>query len=336
MRQETPQDYASAADALREAAEAGLSVRIVGGRTKEPCNSLLLDSGAEAGVELSTAGLDEIVEHNPGDLTAILQAGVPLTRAQEVFAAEGQMLALDPPHPEATIGGIVATADSGPLRHRYGGVRDLVIGVAVALSDGTVARSGGKVIKNVAGYDLAKLVAGSRATLGIILEVVVRLHPIPRTRATAVFEPANADELGRRVIELSHAPLELESLDVRREDRRGTVLARFAGVRAAERAAAVGGRVVEDDDDLWARQREDQRGALRVSALQTDWPRLCRAADRAGGSLVGRGGLGLAWFAGADEDCVRAEFPEREPSPVEAELRRRVRERFDIHAALLA
>jgi glycolate oxidase FAD binding subunit len=329
-RRETPRDYADAAELLREAAEAGLRVRPIGGGTK-------LDRTPEpADVELSTAGLHRIVEHNAGDLTAILQAGVRLARAQEAFAAAGQMLALDPPDTGATIGGIVATADSGPLRHRYGGVRDLVIGMTVALSDGTVARSGGKVIKNVAGYDLAKLVAGSRGTLGVILEVVVRLHPIPRERATAVFEPPSADELGRKVLELSHAPLELESLDVRREGRRGLVLARFAGVRAVERAREAGGRVVEDDDELWARQRDAQQGALRVSALQTDWPRLCRTVDRADGGLVGRGALGLAWFAEADEGVVRAAFPERMPGDAEAELMQRVRARLDVHGAFVA
>jgi glycolate oxidase FAD binding subunit len=310
-------------------------VQIVGAGTKGASNSLLLSPGRTADVELSTAGLDRVLEHNAGDLTAILQAGVPLARAQEVFAAEGQMLALDPPDGGATVGGIVATGDSGPMRHRYGGVRDLVIGVTVALSDGTVARSGGKVIKNVAGYDLAKLVAGSWGTLGVILEVAVRLHPIPRARATAVFEPANADELGRKVLELSHAPLELESLDVHREGSRGTVLARFAGVRAAERAEQAGGRLVEDDEELWARQRDAQRAAVRVAALQTDWPRLCRTADRAGGTLVGRAGLGLAWFQGAAEAVVRGRVPAREPSAAEAELRRRVRSRFDVHGALV-
>jgi glycolate oxidase FAD binding subunit len=337
VRRETPKDYEAAAEILRKAAEAGLRVRPVGGGTKGPRHSVLLGPGGERDadeVELSTAGLDRVLEHNAGDLTAILQAGVPLARAQELFAAEGQMLALDPPDSGATIGGVVATADSGPLRHRYGGVRDLVIGVTVALSDGTVARSGGKVIKNVAGYDLAKLVAGSWGTLGVILEVVVRLHPIPRARATAVFEPANSDELGRRVLELSHASLELESLDVRREERRGAVLARFAGVRAAERARESGGRLVEDDDELWAQQREAQRGSARVSALQTDWPRLCRTADRAGGTLVGRGALGLAWFARADEAALHAAFPERTPSEAEATLMRRIRARFDVHGAL--
>jgi glycolate oxidase FAD binding subunit len=323
IRRELPPDIGGAAEALRGAAAEGLRVRPVGGGTKlewAPC---------EADVELATAGLAEIVEHNAGDLTAVVQAGVPLARAQEIFAATGQMLSLDPPDGGATIGGVVATGDSGPLRHRYGGVRDLIIGATVALSDGTVARSGGKVIKNVAGYDLAKLVAGSFGTLGLILEVAMRLHPLPRSRATAVVALDDADELGRRVLELSHAPLELEALDVRWRGGGGALLARFAGARAAERADLAGGEVVEDDESIWADQRAAQAGALRVAGLQTDWPRLIHVADRAGGSLVGRAGLGLAWIAGADEMTVREEFPEQAPSRSTLELMRRVRARFD-------
>ena len=144
------------------------------------------------------ARLDSILAHNAGDMTATLQAGVPLAAAQEAFAQAGQMLSLDPPRRRrrrrrdrrrahgATIGGIVATADSGPLAHRYGGPRDLIVGATVALADGTVAKSGGTVIKNVAGYDIAKLMAGSFGTLGLLLSVNVRLHPRPERTATVV------------------------------------------------------------------------------------------------------------------------------------------------------
>ena len=109
-------------------------------------------------------------------------------RRRPTFAAAGQMLALDPPlgaGDAATVGGVIAANDSGPMRHRYGGVRDLVVGITVVLSDGTIAKSGGKVIKNVAGYDLAKLFAGSFGTLGLIARVAVRLHPAPARTATA-------------------------------------------------------------------------------------------------------------------------------------------------------
>src|SRR6202043_2363630 len=127
---------------------------------------------------------------------------VPLARIQQELAAAGQQLALDPPlgvgdRRDATLGGVLATGDCGPLRHRYGGPRDLVLGVTVALSDGTIARSGGKVIKNVAGYDLAKLFAGSFGTLGVILEVVVRLHPRPPRTCSVVGRTEDAAAMGR-------------------------------------------------------------------------------------------------------------------------------------------
>ena len=115
-------------------------IRPVGGGTKP----WLPDRGEEP---LETGGLDRILEHNVGDFTAVLEAGVPLATAQAAFAEHGQMLAWDPPAEGATVGGIMATADSGPRRHRFGGVRDLVVGVTVVLSDGTVAKAGGKVIE---------------------------------------------------------------------------------------------------------------------------------------------------------------------------------------------
>ena len=229
-------------------------------------------------VEISTLGLDEIVEHNVGDLTAVLDAGVKLADAQAAFAAEGQMLALDPPDLGATIGGVIATADSGPLRHRYGSVRDLVVGMTVALSDGTVAKSGGKVIKNVAGYDLAKLFTGAYGTLGAILQVAVRLHPLAPATVTAVGRSDDPRAVAAAASALTHARLELECLDVRWEDGSGAVMARSGGAAAAEAAEHVSGLLaaeglessVEDDDGaLWDAQRDAQRAAdgtvVRVS-----------------------------------------------------------------------
>jgi glycolate oxidase FAD binding subunit len=258
-----------------------------------------------AGADLSTEGLDEIVEHNVGDLTAVLQAGVPLARAQERFAEEGQMLAVDPLDDGATIGGVVAANDSGPLRARYGGLRDLVVGMRVALADGTVARSGGKVIKNVAGYDLAKLFVGSFGRLGAILEVSVRLHPLPPSTATAVTRSSDPDALGRAALALSHARLEQLALDVRWDDGAGAILGRFGGAAArpqAEAAARLLGdaEILEDDDELWQAQRDAQRSpaglVAKVSALQTDLPDLIRVARDHGATLVGRAGLGLHWL----------------------------------------
>jgi len=300
---ERPTTREALAAALAAAGEAGSPVRFAGAGTKAGWAAPV----AAHALELSTLGLDRIVEHNAGDLTAVLEAGVPLASAQETFARAGQMLALDPPAGDATIGGIVASGDSGPLRARYGGPRDLVVGMRVALSDGTIAKSGGKVIKNVAGYDLAKLFTGAFGTLGAILEVAVRLHPLAPETATAAGSSSDADRLGRAAIALARSPLEHYGLDLRWARGGGTLLARFAGVtpraqaEAAERLLRAEGldtELIEADDALWEEQREGQRGplVLKVSALPSRFPALARALDAVGGRALGRAALGLYWI----------------------------------------
>ncbi|HEU5003361.1 MAG TPA: FAD-binding oxidoreductase [Actinomycetota bacterium] len=311
------------AEVLADAAAEGRSVRPVGGGTK-------LGWGRpfpEPGLVVSTSGLAGVVEYNAADLTVVVQAGVRLDELQAVLAGRGQMLPLDPPSADATVGGIVATADSGPLRHSAGGVRDLVLGITVALSDGTVARAGGKVIKNVAGYDLGKLYAGSFGTLGVIVEVALRLHPVPGERASAVGRSADPAALQSAVSALMAAPLTLRALDVAWGEGAGSVLAEVAGAGAAGRLAA-GAAVMEsaglavepaqEGGALWEAQRSGQRSGgprgqgegavVRVSGLPAELGRVL-AALPAGASLVGRGGLGLSWVrlpAGSDEETARA------------------------------
>ena len=176
-----PASTSEASTLLRAASELGLAVvprgsgsRLHWGHPPERCD-LVVD----------TTGLDEVVEHASGDLVASVQAGVRMDRLAEVLAAAGQRLALDPPAADGeaagrgTVGGVLATGAAGPLRLRYGTGRDLLIGITVIRADGTIARSGGKVVKNVAGYDLGKLFAGSRGTLGLITQATFRLHPLP-------------------------------------------------------------------------------------------------------------------------------------------------------------
>jgi glycolate oxidase FAD binding subunit len=309
IRSETPQSAADAAELLHACAKDATGVRIEGAGTK-PWGY----PGADCGLRLRTAGLDAIVEHNAGDFTAVLQPGVTLRELDEELAAAGQMLALDPPlgaGDGATVGGTIAAADTGPLRHRYGAPRDLVLGVTVALSDGTVARAGGKVIKNVAGYDLAKLFSGSFGTLGLICEVAVRLHPRPRRQATATAATDDPEQLAAAASALAHSTLELQSLDVCWEASSGTVLARFGGVAAAQQAetargllesAGIDAAVADDDEPLWAAQRAAQRSAdggaiVRVSGRASQLADACVAAQVAGGTLVGRAALGSSWIA---------------------------------------
>jgi glycolate oxidase FAD binding subunit len=310
---ERPGSVEEAARLLRSLGDAGRALRPRGGGTKE-----WPPAGADELV-IDTRGLNRIVEHNVGDFTAVLEAGVPVAEAQAAFAGAGQMLALDAPlgiDDAATIGGLVATADSGPLRHRYGGVRDLIVGITVVLSDGTVAKAGGKVIKNVAGYDLSKLFTGSFGTLGLVASVSVRLHPLPERTATARIASGDPDELAAALARLAALPLEADSLDVAWAGGRGALLARFAGSTAAERAAAVlSADVVEDDGELWADQRARQRGDVvaKVAGVIGDLPAVLRAAEAAGGTLVGRAALGLSWVSLPAEQvaALRAALPGR-------------------------
>jgi glycolate oxidase FAD binding subunit len=305
---QTPGSQQEVADLLAEASENDLGVRILGAGTKAGWGC----PTAQPSQVLRTTRLDEIVEHNEGDLTAILEAGVPLAKAQELFSKAGQRLSLDPPSGDgnnmATIGGVVASGDSGPLRHRYGAPRDLVVGMTVALSDGTLAQSGGKVIKNVAGYDLAKLFSGSFGTLGVITQVCLRLHPDPGSTATLSASCANPFGLMDIASTLSHAPAEKDCLDVRWERGSGVVLARFAGVTSTQQAEGCrslitkdcpSAELVTDDTDVWESQRVSQRSpngtVVRVSTVQTSLASVFSAADQVGGLVVARVALGICW-----------------------------------------
>src|SRR6202163_3754222 len=169
------------AEILRLSNEAGLAVIPRGGGTKLEWGN----SPARADLILSTARLTEIIEHAWADLTVTVEAGCTIQKLQETLAQHGQRLALDPLWPEkATVGGVLSANDSGALRLRFGALRDLIIGVTIALPDGTLASSGGKVVKNVAGYDLPKLATGALGTLGVITRAVFRVHPLPKETRT--------------------------------------------------------------------------------------------------------------------------------------------------------
>jgi glycolate oxidase FAD binding subunit len=138
-------------------------------------------------IVVSTEHINQLIEHAVGDLTVTVEAGIKFAHVQDILAKSGQTLALDPAAPEsATIGGIVATADTGSLRQRYGGVRDQLLGITFIRADGQIAKAGGRVVKNVAGYDLMKLFTGAYGTLGIISQVTFRVYPIPESSGTVI------------------------------------------------------------------------------------------------------------------------------------------------------
>ncbi|MBD1850743.1 FAD-binding oxidoreductase [Leptolyngbya sp. FACHB-711] len=156
-----------------------------------PCGSgsKLHWGGLAGGINLviSTARMNRLIEHAIGDLTVTVEAGMRLADLRAILGKEGQLLAIDPAYPgQATVGGIVATGDTGSLRQRYNSVRDMVIGISFIRSDGQVAKAGGRVVKNVAGYDLMKLLTGSYGTLGMISQITFRIYPLPAASQTVV------------------------------------------------------------------------------------------------------------------------------------------------------
>lgn len=144
-------------------------------------------SGNSVDLVISTERLNRVIEHAVGDLTVTVEAGVKFAQLQAILLKTNQFLPLEPAYPQnATIGGIIATADSGSLRQRYGGIRDMLLGISLVRSDGQVAKAGGRVVKNVAGYDLMKLFTGSYGTLGILTEVTLRVYPVTEASGSLV------------------------------------------------------------------------------------------------------------------------------------------------------
>jgi glycolate oxidase FAD binding subunit len=207
-----PANAAELAAVLRLANEAGLAVVPRGGGTKLSWGN----PPVRADIVLSTIRLNKIIEHVWADLTVSVEAGCTVAKLQAALAQHGQRLAVDPLWPEtATIGGILSANDSGALRLRFGALRDLILGVTIALPDGTVASSGGKVVKNVAGYDLPKLVTGALGTLGVITRAVFRLHPLPHDTKTISISPANLAAAQQIVFVVQDSNLAHTSLQLR-------------------------------------------------------------------------------------------------------------------------
>ena len=195
-----PSTVEQVAAVMRAANERGLSVEIVGAGTKSGWGNAV-----RADLVLSTRRLVGVKEHSWQDLTATVGAGTPWAVMQQELKKHGQFVALDPLWPQyARVGGVIATNDSGALRMSYGSLRDLIIGMTIVLADGTIAKSGGKVVKNVAGYDLHKLMTGAYGTLGVIAEVTFRLHPLPahtRMWSAAARDPDVLSFLMMKVLE---------------------------------------------------------------------------------------------------------------------------------------
>jgi glycolate oxidase FAD binding subunit len=200
------------ATVLHAANEMGLAVLPRGSGTKMNWGN----APTRGDVILSTARLNKIIEHVWADLTVTVEAGCIIGKLQKVLAQHGQRLALDALwSAQSTIGGVLSTNDSGALRLRFGALRDLIIGVTVGLPSGTLASSGGKVVKNVAGYDLPKLVTGAFGTLGVITRAVFRLHPLARNARSFSVRTVSAEEAQNLTLSVQDSKLAHTSLQVR-------------------------------------------------------------------------------------------------------------------------
>ncbi len=223
-----PRDAAGVAAALCEADADGRSVVVRGACTKF--------APPPSDVVISTANLTSGLDHVAGDLVATLPAGMSLDAANDVLRRERQWLPLDPPRSQrATIGGIVATNDSGPRRHRFGAPRDLIIGIEIALADGRVVKAGGRVVKNVAGYDLSKLMCGSLGTLAVITRATFKLSPIAPYSQTLVATGADLCRLSTFALAIANTPsLSPTAIELQSPPHR--VLIRFETTEAAATA----------------------------------------------------------------------------------------------------
>jgi glycolate oxidase FAD binding subunit len=280
---------------------------------------------------LSTLRMDGIIEHVPGDQIVRAQAGLKLEDLQENLAGSDQLLGVDPPEEGATVGGVVAANASGPRRLRYGTVRDLIIGIKVVLADGTVAKAGGKVVKNVAGYDLSKLFTGSLGTLGVIAEANFRLHPIRESARTVFVEVDDHTQIPDVAQALTHSSVSqfvLDALEMRWEGDRGVIAALFEGIEPAVEAQSSAAAEIlrshgevkvlgkDDGDEFWNSfaRRPWATGdvALKIGAPPADLTAvldsILGAAERAGveARLSGHAGTGVtfAGFSGEDDGIV--------------------------------
>jgi glycolate oxidase FAD binding subunit len=229
-------------------------------------------------VVLSTARLNRVLEYEPGDLTVIVEAGLRLSELQATLGPQAQMLALDPPG-DPTLGACLAGDLSGPRRHRFGAMRDLVIGVTIVLADGTIASSGGKVVKNVAGYDLGKLFSGSRGRLGLVARLALRLHPRPASEATVVVEGDDPRALWQELRGSQLTPSAVDFLPPRR------LALLFEGPAAAVEAQVGSCPGAVSERSVWAESAERQSAAGSHEAFA--WQ----------DCLLARPGVGIAYLA---------------------------------------
>jgi glycolate oxidase FAD binding subunit len=314
-----PADADQVSEVLRAAAAHQLSVVPRGRGTKMSWG--LPPRSAQLLLDLSA--LDQVLDHAAGDLIVATQAGARLSDVQEVVGQGGQRLALDETVPGSSIGGTIAANTSGPRRVATGTARDLLIGITVVRADGVVAKAGGRVVKNVAGYDLGKLMIGSAGTLAVITDATFRLHPVPVTHRWVTIEvhaPREAQEVVQSVLHAQAVPsaIEVEWVDGRgavsvllegREEGvagRTDTVRRLLGESSSESAdAPAGGAAYPWDLGATGDQRAT---ALKLTFVLSGLADVLTAAAEAGAVVLGSAGTGVVYAAlppGTGAETVR-------------------------------
>jgi glycolate oxidase FAD binding subunit len=299
-----PTDAAGVAAALQHANNDSLSVFIRGAGTKVPA--------PPSDIVIGTTKLTAHVDHVAGDLVATVPAGASLDSVNDVLRQHRQWLPLDPPRSHrATIGGIIATNDSGPRRHRFGAPRDLIIGIDVALADGRRARAGGRVVKNVAGYDLSKLMCGSLGTLAVVTSATFKLSPVAPFSQTLVATTSDVRKLSELALALASAPISPTAIELQSPPHR--LLVRFetteggaaAQTKSASALCAAHGATTsvisgQAEIDAWraheSRIFSDGGTVVKVAVLPTDVADMLSSIQRltaGAGSISGRAALGI-------------------------------------------
>jgi glycolate oxidase FAD binding subunit len=304
----TPDSPQELADVLKDAAASSRSISIFGNSSKRLMGGPWMDSD----LTISTARLKRLLHYEPNDLTVSVEAGMRWAELQDLLRQRRQMIALDPPFwSQATVGGVVASNSSGPLRRLFGTARDLVIGMQFAMLDGKVVRAGGMVVKNVAGLDIGKLMIGSFGTLAAITSVNFRLHTLPEETNTFVFCFPQLEAAIQKRDELLKGFLRPFTIDLlnppasARFGRRGYVLAVRAGGsrRVLDRHArdlAESDRLTgANDDSLWTQIREFPADFLRrqpggvIIRLSTPLTEVGKLLRLVSGPCISRAGSGV-------------------------------------------
>ncbi|MEG9436296.1 FAD-binding oxidoreductase [Edaphobacter sp. HDX4] len=259
----TPQSAEEVASVLVFAKAHHLNICPLGGGTKQQWGR-----GATPQIYLSLARLNRLVEHPWQDLTCTVQAGCTWSSLQRSLALHGQFIAMDPLFQDrATVGGILATNDCGSLRQRYGSLRDLVIGMTLVLADGSIVRTGGKVVKNVAGYDLPKLLTGSLGTLAVITEASFRLHSLPKCVQAFTVDAPRASTLAPLLAKIRASHLLSQALQISCIERQFRLSIALTAHAEAGQVAILRSMVAEEG--LSAQEDSGPVGAARESLFRS-------------------------------------------------------------------